>query len=86
LVALPLLIAGFLLLMQDALNEFGYMIAFALSIPLLTAMSIIGTFLAFNDEDPERKFVRTTKVLSMLSMVVFGAVCLLVIYWMMASL
>lgn len=86
LAVLPFLIAGFLLLMQDALNGIGYMIALALAIPMLTATSIMSAFLAFNDEDPERKLVKTTKVLSMTSMIVFGAVCLLAIYWMISSL
>lgn len=83
---LPFLIAGFLLLMNEALNSGGYLLVFAVSIPLLTAMSLLSAVLAFNDKDPERNLVKTTKVLSLISTAVFGAICLAALYTMMASL
>lgn len=86
LAALTFLIAGFLLLMHELFNSFHYLIALAISIPLLTAMSIMSVVLAFNDEDPDRKLVTTAKALSLLSMIVFGGVCLIAIYWMISSL
>lgn len=83
---LPFLIAGFLLLMNEALNSGSYLLVFAVSIPLLTAMSLLSAVLAFNDKDPERNLIKTTKVLSLISTAVFGAICLAALYTMMASL
>jgi hypothetical protein len=83
---LPFLIVGFLLLMNEALDSGGYLLVFAVSIPLLTAMSLLSAILAFSDKDPERKLIRTTKVLSIISMAVFGAICLVALYTMMVSL
>lgn len=86
LAVLPFLIAGVLLIMQEALNSVGYLLGFAFSLPVLTAMSILSAYLAFSDKDPERKLTRTTKVLSLLSMAVFGVVCLIVLYSMVMPL
>ena len=86
LAVLSLLIAGVLWLGQESLSGGSYLLVLMVSIPVLTAMSLMSVFPAFNDEDPNRKFIRTTKVLSLISIAVFGAACVMALYWMTTSL
>lgn len=80
LAVLPFLITGVLLLLQETLSGVGYLIALILAIPVLAAMSGLSLFLAFSDKDRTLKLIGTTKVLSLISMAVFGAVCVAALY------
>lgn len=75
---LPFLFVGFLLYFIEVAEGFegiGYLMILIASFPVLAGVSILSAIFAFNGKDPKRKFIRTTKVLSVLSMLVFVGVC-----------
>lgn len=89
LAVLPFLIAGvFLLLMQTASgwDTIAYLIYFLFSFPLLVTMSILSVVFAFNKKDPQRKYIRTAKIASIVSLIVFGGVCLIGMYGAITSI
>lgn len=74
LAVLPFLIASLLLYSVETANGFsgiGYLIVLIVSFPFLAGASGLSVIFAFNNKDPKRKLIRTTKCLSVISMIVF---------------
>ena len=91
LAVLPFLIAGMILLLMNTADaerwdKLSYLLLLLYSFPILVTMSILSAIFAFNGKDLGRKYVRTTKVLSLVSLTVFGGVMLLGVYGALQSM
>ena len=91
LAVLPFLIAGTLLLLMNTASsegwdKLGYLLLLLYSFPILVTMSALSAVFAFNGRDLGRKYVRTTKVMSLVSLLVFGGVMLLGVYGALQSI
>jgi hypothetical protein len=78
LAVLPFLLAGFLLYSVETANGFsgiGYLVVLIVSFPFLAGASVLSVIFAFNSKDPKRKLIRTTKFLSVISLIVFVGIC-----------
>lgn len=88
LAVVPCFIVGFCLHSLDVAEGFsgiGYLIILLAILPLLVVSSILSVIFAFNGKDPNRKLIRTTKVISILSMIGFVGVSVIGAIWMLVS-
>lgn len=83
LAVLPFLLAGWLFLLvqtAEGWDSIGYLILLIVGFPVLVTMSILSVVFAFNKKDPDRKYIRTTKVASIISVTVFAGVLAIAMY------
>jgi hypothetical protein len=89
LAVLPFLLAGWLfLLVQTAAgwDSIGYLILLIVGFPVLVTMSILSVVFAFSKKDPDRKYIRTAKVASIISVTVFAGVLVIGMYGAVTSI
>lgn len=86
---LPFLIAGMLLLlMQTATgwDSIGYLVLLIVGFPILVTMSVLSVVYAFNKKDTNRKYVKTAKVASVISVAVFAGALVIGMYGAVTSI
>lgn len=86
---LPFLIAGTLLLLMETTEGFrgiGYLLILIVSMPVLAALSVMAACASFNKSDPNRRWIRATKVISIASATVFVGFCVLGAYGAVTSI
>lgn len=74
----PFLVVGVLLLLMETAEDFrgvGYLLILIVSMPVLAALGVIAACASFNKNDPERRWIRTTKIISVASATVFVGLC-----------
>jgi hypothetical protein len=89
LAVLPFLIAGWLFLLvqtAESWDSIAYLMILIAGFPVLVTMSVLSVVFAFNKKDPNRKYIRTTKVASIISVTAFAGVLVIGMYGAITSI